>query len=79
MTLPIGGIPAQVAAYLEELEGRIAELEDPKSPRAPYACAEADLPAAATYINCVAYVTDTKILVASDGTDWRRQDTGAAI
>ena len=79
MTLPIGGIPAQVAAYLEELEGRVAGLEDPKSPLAPYACAAASLPSAATFINCVAYVTDTKIMVASDGTVWRRQDTGAAI
>lgn len=79
MTLPIGGIPAQVAAYLQELEDRVAGLEDLKSPRAPYACAQADLPSPATYINAVVYVTDVKRLAHSDGTNWKRADTGANL
>jgi hypothetical protein len=72
-------IDTPLGAYLDELEGRVLELESPNSPRPAYPCLKADLPAAASYINCVAYVTDTKILVASDGTVWRRQDTGAPI
>lgn len=79
MPVPLGQVPPDVVAYLESLEGRVAELESPKSPKPAFACLKADLPAAADYINCVAYVTDTKILVASDGTVWRRQDSGAAI
>lgn len=57
----------------------MAVLESGLGPMLVFSCAAADLPAAADYINRIAYVTDTKILVASDGTVWRRQDTGAAI
>ena len=79
MTLPIGGIPAQVAAYLQELEDRVSSLEDLKSPRAPYACAQASLPSPSAYINAVVYVTDVKRLAHSDGTNWKRADTGANL
>jgi len=79
VNFPIGGIPATLGAYLQELEDRVAELEDPKSPKAPYACVQADLPSPATYINAVVYVTDVKRLAHSDGTNWKRADTGANL
>lgn len=78
MPAPIGTPPA-LADYLQGLEDRLWLAEQPQQPRAAYACLKAQLPAAAAFLNCVAYVTDTAILVASDGTVWRRQDTGAAI
>ena len=53
MTLPIGGIPAQVAAYLQELEDRVSILEDPTSPVRVPAFTTAGMPSAATYIGCV--------------------------
>lgn len=84
MTVPIiAGEPntwgLALARALQELEDRVSGLESPGVPRPAYACLKANLPDAATFINCVAYATDTKILVASDGANWRRQDTGAVI
>jgi hypothetical protein len=66
------------------LDGLKLELERefeqaPTQPAPLYACLTADLPAAADFINCAAYVSDIPIIAVSDGTDWRRQDTGAAI
>jgi hypothetical protein len=78
MPVPLSALPS-LADYLGQLEARILELEGPNSPKPAYACLKANLPDAASFINCFAYVTDTKITVASDGTVWRRQDTGAAI
>lgn len=68
-----------VQAFLSEAEERLAALETPQSPTAVFACLKADLPAAASHVSRLAYATDTKILVVSDGTVWRRQDTGAPI
>lgn len=79
MPAPVGLLPPEVIAYLDDLERRLAELEGPNSPKPLFACLKAALPAAADFPNCFAYVTDTKITVASDGAAWRRQDTGAPI
>lgn len=79
MPVPVGALPPEVAAYLQDLENRVAELEGPNSPKPLFAAPKADLPGAADFINCFAYVTDTKVTVASDGAVWRRQDTGAPI
>jgi hypothetical protein len=73
------GLSGPLADYLQSLEDRIAELENPNGPAAEFSCLKANLPDALTYLNRRAYVTDTKITVVSDGTVWRRQDTGAAI
>lgn len=78
MPAPIG-TNSNLAAWLNTLESRIGVLESPQSPTLVFACLKANLPAAATYFNCVARVTDTNILVASDGANWIRQDTGAPI
>ncbi len=78
MPAPLGTNP-YLANWLNDLESRIGTLENPQAPGLVFACLHADLPSAATYFNCVARVTDTNILVASDGTNWIRQDTGAPI
>lgn len=79
MPVPVGQVPPNVAEYLEDLERRLELLEDPQEPGAVFSCEEVQLPPAANYLNRVAYVSDVPILVMSDGTVWRRQDTGAAI
>lgn len=80
MTAPI--LPPEQSVlqqWMEDVELRLDRLEKPGSPKPVYACASTALPSAASYINCVLRVTDLNILAASDGTNWRRQDTGAAI
>jgi len=62
-----------------ELEAAFAALDNPGAPTRVYACATADMPAAAAYPNCVLRNTTLNILAVSDGSVWRRQDTGAAI
>lgn len=79
MPLPLGDVPPALAQYLTDLEGRVTELEAPNGPKPAFACAQADLPAAASFINCVVYVTDLKRLAHSDGTNWKRADTGANL
>lgn len=79
MPVPVGEVPPALAAYLEELERRVAGLEDPGSPANVFRCTEADLPAASSYFGSFLWVTDLNILAHSDGADWRREDTGAAI
>lgn len=65
--------------YLTQVDDRLAVLETPQGPTPAWSCLKAALPDATKYRNAVAYVTDTKILVVSDGVVWRRQDTGAPI
>jgi hypothetical protein len=65
--------------YLDGLEGRISRLEEPQEPGPVYACTKAHLPAAGKFINAVARVTDTNILVASDGANWISQKTGLPV
>lgn len=75
----MGQLPPDVAAYLQSLEDRISELENPGSPRPVFACTTANQPDALTYIGCVIRNTTLNILAHSDGTNWRREDTGATI
>jgi|DEB3_MinimDraft_2_1074329.scaffolds.fasta_scaffold02288_4 hypothetical protein len=70
---------AQLLEYLTGLEARVSILEEPASPKPVYACLQANLPTAADFINCVVYVTDLKRLAHSDGTNWKRADTGANL
>lgn len=73
------GTPHDLAAYLEELEGRIAALESPGSPGKLFTCLEADLPAASSFYYCALLVSDLDVIAHSNGVDWIRSDTGAAI
>lgn len=62
-----------------EVETYLNALEQPRKPVRVYACLQADLPPAADWSNCVLRVTDLNVLAFSDGSDWIRADTGAAI
>lgn len=79
MPAPFSSDPNDMRAYLNELEGRVANLELPLSPRPVFACATADMPSAAVYIGCVLRNTTLNILAHSDGVNWKREDTGATI
>jgi hypothetical protein len=67
--------------WLKGLETRVGLLEEPKQPGRVYSCTKAQLPAAASFVGCVARVTDVgiNILVHSDGSNWKREDTGATV
>lgn len=71
--------PPDQQAYIDALEARIAELENPASPRKVFASTTANMPAAAAYYQCVLLNTTLNILAHSDGTNWKREDTGASI
>lgn len=62
-----------------ELEREFDGLNNPQQPRPVYACTTALMPPAADFINCVLRNTTLNILAVSDGTNWKRQDTGASI
>ena len=78
MTAPVG-TNRELAAYLQRLEDGIAAALNPQGPTLLFACVKANLPDPVSNINRVARVTDTNILVASDGVHWIRQDTGAPV
>jgi hypothetical protein len=80
MLTPIGpGIPAAFHAVLTSIHDAIRELQTPEEPKPVFAAAQAKLPPAASYAQCVALVSDLNVLAHSDGTHWIREDTGAVI
>jgi hypothetical protein len=79
MPVPVGQVPPDVARYLEDLEARLGRLEDPQEPVPVPAYTTALMPAAASFMNRVLRNTTLNILAVSDGTNWKRQDTGASI
>jgi hypothetical protein len=64
---------------LTSIQDAIRALQTPGAPQPAFAVAQAGLPPAASYGDCVALVSDLNILAHSDGTHWRREDTGAVI
>ena len=79
MPVPVGQIPADLAAYLMELDARLSLIENPQEPVPIPSYATADMPSAAIFIGRTIINTTLNILAHSDGTDWRREDTGAVI
>lgn len=80
MLHPIGpGAPEGLRALLKSFRDAIEGLLAPGEPKAVFATAQAGLPPAAAYPNCIALVTDLNILAHSNGVHWIRQDTGAVI
>lgn len=78
MPVPVG-IDPQLAQFLGELEERVGELENPGSPVLVPAYTTAGMPDPTLWINRVIRNTTLNILAHSDGTNWRREDTGAII
>lgn len=79
MPVPFSNNPDDVRAFLQELEDRLAVVENPQQPVPLYACATVDRPAAADFRNCVYRDSTLNILAVSDGSNWIRQDTGASF
>jgi hypothetical protein len=75
------GQPGVLAAYLEELEARLAALETPQGFTPAFLTLSANLTAANAAQNAqrLGLATDLKTLVWSDGAHWWRADTGAQI
>lgn len=72
-------LPPGLPPGLYDMQRDLAEQMQPTKPHAVCALAQADLPPAASWPNCLAWVSDLLVLAVSDGTAWRRTDTGAAI
>ncbi len=80
MLIPVGpGIPETLRAVLKSFHDALFDLQAPAEPKPVWAVAQAGLPPAQAYPNCVALVSDLNILAHSDGVHWIRQDTGAVI
>jgi hypothetical protein len=81
MPVPVGITDPALAAYLNELEERLATLEGAKSPTAMFAYASTDLTTAmaAANTNRQVFCTDLKVPACSNGVHWYRADTGAQI
>lgn len=75
--------PSQVApglaAWAESLMQDVRTLKTPMGPTLLWNCLEADLPPAADHLYRAVWVSDLGMAAVSDGTDWLRLDTGAAI
>jgi hypothetical protein len=76
---PPPGAPESLRAVLKSFYEALLGLSAPAEPRAVFAVAQAGLPPAASYPQCVVLVSDLNILAHSDGAHWIRQDTGAVI
>lgn len=70
---------ADLAAWLDLVRTAIMELQEPTAPHRLYRTASTDLPPASGFAGCVVDLTDINTLAKSDGTNWRRVDTGAAL
>jgi hypothetical protein len=79
--VPVGSVDPQLGQYLQELEDRLAAVENPQGPKGQFPIASANLStsSAVTYKYCTVYVTDLNILAHSDGSHWYREDTGGVI
>lgn len=72
-------VPEGLRPLLSDLIEAVRSLQRPGAPSPVYACATGELPPAAAWPQTVVQVTDLATLVFSDGLNWIRQDTGAAI
>lgn len=66
-------------AILAELAEAVRAWRAPGAPSTVYACDVAQLPDAGDWPHGLVLVSDLNILAHSDGSNWIRQDTGAAI
>lgn len=68
------------ATTLDELKTELERaFAAPQEPRPVYACTTVNMPPAAEHPTAVLLNTTLNVLAYSDGTSWRRADTGAAI
>lgn len=80
MIRPVGPeVPPALRGLLTELRDAVVELQTPTYPHPLFSTTTALQPPAARYPGCVYFNTTIKRLAVSDGTNWLRMDTGAAI
>lgn len=81
MPVPTTNTPADLAAYLEELEQRVSQLETPPGFGMVFLATSQSLTAASAAQNGGRWgiATDLKTVVWSNGLHWYRADTGAQI
>jgi hypothetical protein len=72
-------LPPGLPQGFYELENQVRELLEPTKPSKLVAVTSANLPPAADHPDGFVRVSDLNIIAASDGSNWIRQDTGAAI
>jgi hypothetical protein len=68
-----------LAQVIEDMRQQLIELQNPQLPHPVCALASTSLPAAASYQNCIVYVTDLSTFGVSNATHWLRVDTGGVI
>jgi hypothetical protein len=72
-------IPAQLRPFALSVVEAIRALQVARAPLPLYACATAEMPPAAQWRHHALKNTTLNIVAVSDGENWIRQDTGAAI
>lgn len=77
LTGPVTG--EQLTAWMQSVSQRLSQLEQPGSPTPLYACTKKLLPAASSFVNCAALITDLGVVVTSNGAHWVNAGTGAVI
>ena len=74
------GLDNALSNFLSDVAAQLQELGAPQYPHPVYACVVASLPLPASdWTHCVVDLTDLNTLGKSDGTNWRRVDTGAIV
>lgn len=72
--------PEWARLFMERLQFALDRLERPKAPvKLPEFANSAALPSASDYRACSVFKKDIDMICVSDGTDWRRVDTGATV
>lgn len=81
MPAPVAGVTPELRNYLTGLESQLGRISTPVGFLPAYVTTSAQLTAAnaAENATCWAIVSDLKTLAWSDGTHWKRMDTGAVI
>lgn len=72
-------IPASLRPFALSIVEAIRSLQTPRAPTALFACDTASMPPAAAWANHALSNTSLNVIAVSDGVNWIRQDTGAAI
>lgn len=74
------GLNLELAGLLTELRTAVMALQVPQAPGQIYRTTTAKLPRpASNWTGCVVDVSDLNTIAKSDGTDWRRVDTGVIL
>jgi hypothetical protein len=69
----------QLGEWFQEIQNRLSALETPTGPKPVFTTLKGALPAAASNVNCSAFLSDLGVLATSNGTNWLNAGTGAVI